>query len=146
MSAGVSNRTTSFESIPFGCSLMSPVLRRARCCPLSLISTIVDSSCSDDTLVTKKFFSMMSRALRSAADTPEPAATAAQIAAAPIGHRRLPDHFAPPDSTATWLKNASRRSPKTNRGLNSIISARRKNSAKNALMTIVAVTMLESVL
>ena len=74
---------------------MSPVLRRSRSCPLSLISTIVDSSCSDDTLVTKKFFSMMSRALRSAADTPVPAATAAQTAARPIAVivRRIISHL-----------------------------------------------------
>ena len=122
---------------------MSPVLRRSRCCPLSLISTIVDSSCSDDTLVTKKFFSMMSRALRSRRHAGA-RRDGGQTPPHARGHRA--GSFRTSCSTAAWLKNASRRSPKTNRGLNSIISARRKNSAKNALMTIVAVTMFESVL
>ena len=134
--------------MPFGCSLISPVLRRSRCCPLSLISTIVDSSCSDVTLETKKFFSMMSRALGSAARTA--VADAADGARSTAADTPLPSSIAgslaTSRSTATWLKNASRRSPKMNRGLNSIISARRKNSAKNALITIVAVTMFESVL
>ena len=55
------------------------------------------------------------------------------------GHR-------PPPLGAAPANIASRLAPKTKRGLNSIISARRKNSAKNALIAIVAVTMFDRVL
>src|SRR6185312_12879625 len=63
ISAGLLNLTRSFESMPLGCSTEKVVVLRSRLWPLSLMSTMVASLFQDLMRETKKFFSIMSRAL-----------------------------------------------------------------------------------
>src|ERR1051325_3895134 len=63
MSAGVLNLIRNFESIPLGCSFTMVLFFLSRCWPLSLINVMTESNCSDVTLETKKFFSMISCAV-----------------------------------------------------------------------------------